>query len=50
VDLVVPEGEVTTLLGRNGAGKTTTLRTTWACGAPRRSAVRARVADHALLG
>ena len=27
VDLVVPEGEVTTLLGRNGAGKTTTLRT-----------------------
>ena len=27
VDLVVPEGEVTMLLGRNGAGKTTTLRT-----------------------
>ncbi|MFM7705791.1 MAG: ABC transporter ATP-binding protein [Rubrivivax sp.] len=27
VDLVVPEGEVTVLLGRNGAGKTTTLRT-----------------------
>ena len=27
VDLVVPEGQVTTLLGRNGAGKTTTLRT-----------------------
>jgi branched-chain amino acid transport system ATP-binding protein len=27
VDLQVPEGEVTMLLGRNGAGKTTTLRT-----------------------
>ena len=27
VDLVVPEGELTMLLGRNGAGKTTTLRT-----------------------
>jgi branched-chain amino acid transport system ATP-binding protein len=27
VDFVVPEGEVTVLLGRNGAGKTTTLRT-----------------------
>jgi branched-chain amino acid transport system ATP-binding protein len=27
VDLVVPAGEVTMLLGRNGAGKTTTLRT-----------------------
>jgi branched-chain amino acid transport system ATP-binding protein len=27
VDLVVPPGEVTVLLGRNGAGKTTTLRT-----------------------
>jgi branched-chain amino acid transport system ATP-binding protein len=27
VDLVVPEGEVTMLLGRNGVGKTTTLRT-----------------------
>ena len=27
VDLVVPQGEVTMLLGRNGAGKTTTLRT-----------------------
>ena len=27
VDLVVPEGALTVLLGRNGAGKTTTLRT-----------------------
>ncbi len=27
VDFVVPEGQVTMLLGRNGAGKTTTLRT-----------------------
>ncbi len=27
VDLVVPHGELTMLLGRNGAGKTTTLRT-----------------------
>ena len=27
VDLTVPEGELTMLLGRNGAGKTTTLRT-----------------------
>src|SRR5213596_2228001 len=27
VDLVVPRGALTMLLGRNGAGKTTTLRT-----------------------
>ncbi len=27
VDLTVPEGQITMLLGRNGAGKTTTLRT-----------------------
>lgn len=27
VDLLVPEGELTLLMGRNGAGKTTTLRT-----------------------
>jgi branched-chain amino acid transport system ATP-binding protein len=27
IDLAVPEGELTMLLGRNGAGKTTTLRT-----------------------
>ncbi|MDE1948075.1 MAG: ABC transporter ATP-binding protein [Burkholderiales bacterium] len=38
VDLDVPEGEVTMLLGRNGAGKTTTLRTImglWAASAGR---------------
>jgi branched-chain amino acid transport system ATP-binding protein len=38
VDLAVPEGEVTMLLGRNGAGKTTTLRTVmglWAASAGR---------------
>jgi branched-chain amino acid transport system ATP-binding protein len=36
VDLQVPEGQVTMLLGRNGAGKTTTLRTVmglWAASA-----------------
>jgi branched-chain amino acid transport system ATP-binding protein len=27
VDLALPRGELTVLLGRNGAGKTTTLRT-----------------------
>ena len=27
IDLVVPQGQTTMLLGRNGAGKTTTLRT-----------------------
>ena len=27
VDLAVPRGQLTMLLGRNGAGKTTTLRT-----------------------
>lgn len=38
VDLAVPEGEVTMLLGRNGAGKTTTVRTImglWRAGAGR---------------
>ena len=27
VDLAIPKGQLTMLLGRNGAGKTTTLRT-----------------------
>ena len=27
IDLAIPEGQTTMLLGRNGAGKTTTLRT-----------------------
>ncbi len=40
VDLSVPEGEVTMLLGRNGAGKTTTLRTIMGLWAPSRGEVR----------
>ena len=43
VDLAVPEGEVTMLLGRNGAGKTTTLRTL--LGLWRASAGRVRFGD-----
>ncbi len=35
VSLVVPEGEVTVLLGRNGAGKTTTLRSIMGLTPPR---------------
>ena len=45
VDLDVPEGQVTMLLGRNGAGKTTTLRTImglWPRQPGRRSASAAR--------
>lgn len=34
VDLIVPRGEVTMLLGRNGAGKTTTLRSVMGLLAP----------------
>ena len=35
VDLVVPRGGITVLLGRNGSGKTTTLRTVrCGCGRP----------------
>jgi branched-chain amino acid transport system ATP-binding protein len=40
VDLVVPEGQVTMLLGRNGAGKTTTLRTIMGLWAASKGSVR----------
>ncbi len=40
VDLVVPRGQVTMLLGRNGAGKTTTLRTIMGLWRASRGAVR----------
>lgn len=40
VDLEVPAGEVTMLLGRNGAGKTTTLRTVMGLWAASRGSVR----------
>lgn len=39
VNLAVPEGEVTMLLGRNGAGKTTTLRTVMGLWSPSRGEV-----------
>src|SRR5262245_24049759 len=39
VDFVVPEGELTVLLGRNGAGKTTTLRTIMGLWKPSRGEV-----------
>ncbi|MBN8488405.1 MAG: ABC transporter ATP-binding protein [Burkholderiales bacterium] len=42
VDLAVPEGEVTMLLGRNGAGKTTTLRTIMGLWAASAGSVRFR--------
>jgi branched-chain amino acid transport system ATP-binding protein len=42
VDLIVPEGEVTVLLGRNGAGKTTTLRTIMGLWRASRGTVRFR--------
>ena len=40
VDLAVPAGQVTMLLGRNGAGKTTTLRTVMGLWAPSKGVVR----------
>ena len=40
VDLEVPEGAVTVLLGRNGAGKTTTLRTVMGLWAASKGTVR----------
>ena len=42
VDLAVPEGEVTVLLGRNGAGKTTTLRTVMGLWQASRGEIRLR--------
>ena len=39
VDLEVPEGSITVLLGRNGAGKTTTLKTLLGLTPPRRGQV-----------
>ena len=42
VDLDVPDGEVTVLLGRNGAGKTTTLRTVMALHAASRGTIAFR--------
>ncbi len=40
VGLVVPEGKITTLLGRNGAGKTTTLRSLVGLTPPRSGRIR----------
>jgi len=40
VDLSVPEGQVTMLLGRNGAGKTTTLRTVMGLWAASQGSIR----------
>ena len=40
VDLLVPEGQVTMLLGRNGAGKTTTLRTVMGLWAASQGSIR----------
>ena len=40
VDLEVPKGEITTLLGANGAGKTTLLRTISGLVAPRSGSIR----------
>ncbi|MBP0575760.1 ATP-binding cassette domain-containing protein, partial [Mycobacterium tuberculosis] len=40
VDLAVPEGGLTVLLGRNGAGKTTTLRTIMGLWRPSQGEIR----------
>ncbi|OEY66275.1 ABC transporter ATP-binding protein [Marinobacter sp. X15-166B] len=48
VDLVVPAGELTVLLGRNGAGKSTTLRTIM--GLTTIKAGRVRFGDHDITG
>ena len=39
VDVVVPEGSITVLLGRNGAGKTTTLRSIMGMSPPSRGEI-----------
>ncbi len=48
VDLTVPEGQVTMLLGRNGAGKTTTLRTVMGLWAASQGSIRFK--DQAIEG
>ena len=48
VDLVVPEGQVTMLLGRNGAGKSTTLKTLMGMVKPRSGQVRFDGVDHGI--
>lgn len=48
VDLQVPEGGVTVLLGRNGAGKTTTLRTIMGLWSASQGDIR--FADHDITG
>jgi branched-chain amino acid transport system ATP-binding protein len=50
VDLVVPEGQVTMLLGRNGAGKTTTLRTIMGLWKPSQGAIALDGQDTTQLG
>jgi len=49
VDLAVPRGELTMLLGRNGAGKTTTLRTILGMWRASAGAIRFESADIAQL-
>jgi len=49
VDLTVPRGQVTMLLGRNGAGKTTTLRTIMGLWKPREGRILLDGADIAGL-
>ena len=48
VDLAVPKGQLTMLLGRNGAGKTTTLRTIMGLWQASQGRVRFRAGDRVL--